>query len=284
MADVVTIMREFYNVLYKLRYPKITQVEPENIASIIFTGENRISLLSWLLAEKIPHIATILGKLEGPTLEDELAKYYSQLGICINKDILLGKCTLEAQLPTLTLLLEFIKNVHVDTIDISNSRTESIANLITEYLTENADTNNLDNVIPKTKSQVANKSEKLKKGSESYSQDKTSTAEELSSNDIKLNDNERKENFISQMDKFIDAYKSVSSWPTSNMKIKNTKENDLNTCIKNIHSDFTVLKQVLHMTNEIPKLAIKEPPERNTPLNSIVEDMVTSIDEDFSKM
>lgn len=69
MSTIDMIMSDFYNVLFKLRYPEITKAEPDNISSIIFSGDNRIHLLSWLLTEKVPDIATDLGKLEGSALQ-----------------------------------------------------------------------------------------------------------------------------------------------------------------------------------------------------------------------
>lgn len=72
MPTIDMLMSDFYNVLFKLRYPEITKAEPDNISSIIFSGDNRIHLLTWLLAEKVPDIAIDLGKLEGSALQGTL--------------------------------------------------------------------------------------------------------------------------------------------------------------------------------------------------------------------
>ncbi|KAK2584019.1 hypothetical protein KPH14_006475 [Odynerus spinipes] len=284
MAKIDTVMSEFYDVLYKLRYPEITKAESQSIGSIIFTGENRIHLLSWLLTEKIPHIAPVLAKLKGSALQGKLAKYYSHLGICINEDILLGNCTLNEQLPTLILLLEFIKNTFIDITDIPNNEEESVANLLKLHFTEN--TNNSGNVTSKLSySEAINYFEDLKRLDKPNKQSETSIIEELSSDNIGPNSVEQKGNFILQIDKFIDAYESVPCWLVSDAKIKNTTENSINTDVRNIYSDFMVLKQVLHMKDEISQLVIpQEPQKRHTPLNSVVEDIVICTDENICTM
>lgn len=114
MNDADDVMTNIYNTLVQLRYPHIANTESKDVEATVLRGENRVCLLSWLLTEKSSFITTQLRKLRDVALEDQLVEYYSKLGICNNKDLLLGKCTLKEQLPILRLLLDFIRKVHMD--------------------------------------------------------------------------------------------------------------------------------------------------------------------------
>ncbi|KAL2727436.1 uncharacterized protein V1477_016712 [Vespula maculifrons] len=285
MPTIDMLMSDFYNVLFKLRYPEITKAEPDNISSIIFSGDNRIHLLTWLLAEKVPDIAIDLGKLEGSALQDKLAMYYSQLGICINKDILLGNCTLEEQLSTLNLLLQFIKNVYIDSIDVPTNEEESIANLLKIHFTE--DTNNPSNTSVKQSYGEAVKYfediQKLDKSNESNNISITKTLSVDNENNAERKNIEQQKNFIVQMEKFMDTYDIISSWPISHTKNENTAENNMDSNIKSIHSNFMIFKQMLHMKDEIPKFKLPSASQKvnydNKSLNSLVENIMISTDE-----
>ncbi|XP_046817690.1 uncharacterized protein LOC124423690 [Vespa crabro] len=284
MSTIDMIMSDFYNVLFKLRYPEITKAEPDNISSIIFSGDNRIHLLSWLLTEKVPNIANDLEKLEGSALHDKLAMYYSQLGICINKDILLGNCTLEEQLPTLTLLLQFVKNVYINSIDVPTNEEESIANLLKIHFTE--DTNNPSNTsIKQSYSEAVKYFEDLQKLDDSNESNNISTIKNSSvdsENNVEQNNIKEQKNFIVQIEKFMDTYNMISSWPVSHTRNENTKENNMDSNIKSIHSNFMIFKQMLHMKDEISKLKLPSASQKinyNRSLNSLVEDIMISTDE-----
>lgn len=62
------IMSDIYNTLVQIRYPKITTATVKDVSKLL-KGENRISLLSWLLIQKSRLIATELEELEGSVLE-----------------------------------------------------------------------------------------------------------------------------------------------------------------------------------------------------------------------
>ena len=69
MCNVEELMTDIYNTLLQIRYPKVTTAVANNVEITILSGENRLSLLSWLLAEKSPLIASKLQKLKGAALE-----------------------------------------------------------------------------------------------------------------------------------------------------------------------------------------------------------------------
>lgn len=62
-------MASIYDVLLQLRYPLISNVESKDVGTTILSGENRVCLLSWLLAKKSSHIAVRLEKLKDTALE-----------------------------------------------------------------------------------------------------------------------------------------------------------------------------------------------------------------------
>ncbi|XP_014601638.1 PREDICTED: uncharacterized protein LOC106785559 [Polistes canadensis] len=281
-----TIMLEMYDVLFKLRYPEITKAKPDNIGSTILSGENRIHLLSWLLTEKLPTLSIELGKLQGPVLEDKLAKYYSQLGICVDKDILLGNCTLEKQFSTLARLLKFIKKIHADSNDVSTNKEEqTVANLLKMHFAE--DTDNLNNASLKMSySEAVKYFEELRILDEPNEFDKTSIGEELSEfneNGEEANNTEEQKNFILRMEKLTDTYNSISSCFVSAEKDENPAVNCMDEYFKTMQSDFEIFKQILHFKNEIPTLALPKTPEKinlnKQSFNSIIEDIMISTDD-----
>lgn len=131
MDKVEELMDDFYNTLIRIRYPKITGASSKNIQSTILSDENRISLLSWLLIHTEhtpPVVATKLQNLKGPALETLLLKYYSELGICNDKQLLLGNCTIEKQLSFLKLLLNFIKCTFLESVENGEKKMGDITN------------------------------------------------------------------------------------------------------------------------------------------------------------
>lgn len=69
MNDTEGIISDIYSSLVLMRYPKITTATVKHVESILLKGEDRISLLSWLLTQKSESVATELGRLEGSVLE-----------------------------------------------------------------------------------------------------------------------------------------------------------------------------------------------------------------------
>lgn len=69
MNNVNSVMASIYDTLLQLRYPHISNVELKDVGTTIFSGENRLCLLSWLLTEKSSFIAVQLEKLKDTILE-----------------------------------------------------------------------------------------------------------------------------------------------------------------------------------------------------------------------
>lgn len=283
------LMSDIYNTLVKIRYPKITTAVPKNVDSMILNGENRISLLSWLLIEKSPATAAKLQKLKGATLEAELLKCYSEIGICTDKNLLLGNCKFEEQLPTLRLLLDFMKCVFIEASDIEYKEEESIDDLLNVYINEDLSTLT-SNVEPKL-----NYAESLQYF-DNLQKELIEYQELLSTCDLKKEEQTRKcikedeENqgieedrnllFNTEKKKFIEAFSSIGSWPMFNTK--NTKANlySMDADIQKIYSNFSSLTQFLQAKEEISNANIpKEISKINTSLNEIVGDAVTATEE-----
>ncbi|KAI4501158.1 hypothetical protein M0802_003531 [Mischocyttarus mexicanus] len=243
------IMLELYDVLFTLRYPEITKTNPDNISSTI--------------------------------LSDKLANYYSQLGISVNKDILLGNCTLKEQLPTLTRLLKFMKKIHADSNEVSNSKEEqTVASLLKMHFAE--DTDNLSNVSPKMSYLEAVKYfEDLRIFNEPNEFNETSMGKELSEfseNDEEANNVEKQKNFILLMEKLTDTFNSN---PPSALvgKHEYPAVNSMDKDFKTMQSEFEIFNRMLHFKDEIPKLAL---PKMSTKIdlnkqsfNSIIQDIMT---------
>ena len=72
MCNAEELMTDIYYTLLQIRYPKITTVVANNVEITILSGENRLLLLSWLLTEKSPQIASKFQKLKGAALEGSI--------------------------------------------------------------------------------------------------------------------------------------------------------------------------------------------------------------------
>ncbi|XP_012266822.2 uncharacterized protein LOC105692298 [Athalia rosae] len=105
------ILEELYDALVTLRYPETAKIEKQDIARVLLTGQNRISLLIWLLSQASTKLSSHLEKFEGKALTEEVVKCYSQIGLCIDENTLLGVGPLKRQLPLLKKLLLFTQSL-----------------------------------------------------------------------------------------------------------------------------------------------------------------------------
>ncbi|XP_070161663.1 uncharacterized protein [Polyergus mexicanus] len=277
MTDTNNVMTNIYDTLIHLRYPHITNAESKDLEATILSGENRICLLSWLLTEKSPSINAYLERLKDVALEDQLFKYYSQIGICNNKDILLGKCSLKEQLPTLRLLLDFMKEVHMKPFVNVNETERTLHDIIKLYI----DVDQIPSLSVKPKVSYA-ESIKYFKESETgmLSNDcgdiKTNLDEDscVETDDRLIND---KQNtlFEKEKEKFIEAFQTISSWPVQTRNLDKNISDSICSDIKSICSDFNTLKKVLQAKDEIcNKKNLAALPKTTTPLNKVIEDIV----------
>ncbi|KAM0733181.1 hypothetical protein ACS0PU_012730 [Formica fusca] len=278
MNDTNDVMTNIYDTLIHLRYPHITNAESKDLEATILSGENRICLLSWLLTEKSPSINAHLERLKDVALEDQLFEYYSQIGICNNKDILLGKCSLKEQLPTLRLLLDFMKEVHMKPFVNINETERTLHDIIKLYID---DVDQIPSLSVKPKVSYAESIKYFKESeTEMLSNDcgdiKTNLDEDscVETDDRLIND---KQNtlFEKEKEKFIEAFQTISSWPVQTRNLDKNISDSICSDIKSVCSDFNTLKKVLQAKDEIcNKKNLAALPKTTTPLNKVIEDIV----------
>ncbi|CAL1684928.1 unnamed protein product [Lasius platythorax] len=279
MNDANDVMTSIYDTLIHLRYPHITNAESKDLEATILSGENRICLLSWLLTEKSPTINAHLERLKDVALEDQLFEIYSHIGICNNKDILLGKCSLKEQLPTLGLLLDFMKEVHVKPLINKNETERTLVDIIKLYIDDINQTPSLS-VKPKLSYAEGIKyfeESKTEMSSDDCGDIKTNLAKDsyVETDDRLIND-EQKALFEKEKEKFIEAFQTISSWPVQTRNLDKDISDSICSNIKSICSDFYTLKKVLQAKDEIcnMKNLAKGLPKTTTPLNKVIEDIV----------
>ncbi|GAB1868884.1 hypothetical protein CAJAP_09963 [Camponotus japonicus] len=283
MNDTNDVMISIYDTLIHLRYPHITNAESKDLEKTILSGENRICLLSWLLTEKSSSINVHLEKLKDVALEDQLFEYYSQIGICNNKNILLGKCSLKEQLPTLRLLLDFMREVHMKPLANINDIEKTFVD-ITKLCID--DINQIPSLSVKPKISYAESIKYFKENETDVSNNdcediKTILAEHshVETDDKPIND-EQNALFEKEKEKFIEAFQTISSWPVQTGNLNKDISDSICSDIKSICSDFYTLKKILRAKDEIcnmKNLAIL--PKTTTPLNKVIEDIVVHNEE-----
>ncbi|XP_018372548.1 PREDICTED: uncharacterized protein LOC108767287 isoform X1 [Trachymyrmex cornetzi] len=279
MNDVNDVMTSIYDTLLHLRYPHITNTESKDLEATILSGENRICLLSWLLTEKLPSIVAHLGKLKNSALEDQVFEYYSRIGICNNKDVLLGKCSLKEQLPTLKLLLDFMRKVYVKPITSTNETEGALADIFKLCTNDTDQASSLSAIKPKIIY-----AEAIKYFEKSEREILNNDREEIKINmpkdlcveiDDRLDNEEQTALFDKEKERFIETFHTVSSWPVKVRNLDKDISDSISSNIKSICSDFSSLKKVLQAREELSNVKLaKELPKTVAPLNAIIEDIV----------
>ncbi|XP_043799833.1 uncharacterized protein LOC122718667 [Apis laboriosa] len=308
MSNIEELMTDFYNILVQIRYPKITTASIKNLELTILSGENRLSLLSWLLAEKSPATAVKLQKLKGTALEEELLMSYSEIGICSNKKLLLGNCSLEKQIPTLRLLLDFIKCIFIESSEIKYDIKKSTDDILNVYTIEDSSTFTY-NIEPQLNYSESieyfdNLQKCLNEHQELSSIYKSENKEYLMEHDpcevicnwnitekemIFYETDENKENnkvdqdllFNEEKKKFIETFLSIESCK-SIFDAKTVTNNiySMDADINDIYTNFSSLIQFLQARKEILETNIpKEIKKSNTPLSEIIENTVRNTEE-----
>ncbi|XP_039303813.1 uncharacterized protein LOC105202059 isoform X2 [Solenopsis invicta] len=277
MNDSDDVMTSIYNTLLHLRYPHITNTESKDLEATILSGENRVCLLSWLLTEKSPSLGINLEKLKNAALEDQLFEYYSQIGICNNKN---GKCSFKEQLPVLRLLLDFMKKVYMEPLP-STSETEETLTDIIKLCIDDAEQASSSLAVIKPKISYAEANKYIE---ESEKEMLNNDCEEIRINlsedlhvetDNRLVNEEQDALFDKEKERFVEAFHTVSSWPVKVRSLDKNISDSICSNIKTICSDFSSLKKVLQAKEEISHVKLaKELPKTATPLNAIIEDIV----------
>ncbi|XP_014478359.1 PREDICTED: uncharacterized protein LOC106746340 [Dinoponera quadriceps] len=280
MSNVHDVMASIYDVLSQLRYPHISNVESKDVGATVLSGENRVCLLSWLLTEKSSLIADRLRKLKDAALEDQLFEYYTQIGICNNKDVLLGKCSMKEQLPTLRLLLDFTRKVHMEFPVNANEEEESIMDIVKMY-TDGVDQTPCRSIL-KSKLNYAEASKYFEESEKELSDSNCADTKSNMSNDTYMEVNDRLVSreeedalFNKEEEKFIEAFQTVSSWPFQSRNLDQTVVDSISSDIKKICSNFFTLKKILRAKDEISNMDLtKRLPKTITPLNATIEDII----------
>ncbi|XP_006624461.2 uncharacterized protein LOC102681261 [Apis dorsata] len=308
MSNIEELMTDFYNILVQIRYPKITTASIKNLELTILSGENRLSLLSWLLAEKSPATAVKLQKLKGTALEEELLMSYSEIGICSNKKLLLGNCSLEKQIPTLRLLLDFIKCIFIESSEIKYDTKKSTDDILNVYTIEDSSTLTY-NIEPQLNYSESieyfdNLQKCLNEHQELSSVYKSENKEYLIEHDpcevicnwnitekemIFYETDENKENnkvdqdllFNEEKKKFIETFLSIESCKSIfDAKTMTNNMYSMDADINDIYTNFSSLTQFLQARKEILETNIpKEIKKSNTPLSEIIENTVRNTEE-----
>ncbi|XP_029176641.1 uncharacterized protein LOC114944766 [Nylanderia fulva] len=279
MNNANNILTNIYDTLICLRYPYITTVESKDLEATILSGKNRICLLSWLLTEKSPSINENLKKLKDVALEDQLFEYYSDIGICNNKDILLGKCSLKEQLPTLGLLLDFMTEVHLKSPISINETEETFEDIFKLYI------NDVNQISSPSVKPTVSYTEAIKYFKQIETEVSSNDCEDIKTNlaedpcvetEYGLINDEQNTQFKKEIEKFIETFQTMSCWPVQTRNFDKDISDSICSDIKSICSDFNTLKKVLQAKDEIFNIKdlTKELPKTATPLTKVIEDIV----------
>ena len=283
MDDTEETMSDIYNTLVQIRYPKITTATVKDVESTILKGQNRISLLSWLLCEQSSLIAATLEKLKGPALEAKLLQHYSEIGICDNKDLLLGNCTLREQLPTLKLLLDFMKCMFIEPSNAERPSREAVEEIVKMCLKEDSDILMSDTESKLSYSESLRYFDDLEKCVLDCAEKDEHPAEheaQMIEDQKGINEDDPDLLFDTETKKFIEAFSDIGSWPMPNVRNANNSSHSMDDDIESICSNFSSLTKFLQAREEILNATIPKGLNRmTTPLTEIVEDTVIRSEE-----
>lgn len=278
------VMMDIYNALVLLQYPRITLINSKDIETQILGGDNRICLLSWLLQQNPKYSFPLLNKLKGEALEEELFKYYSQIGICRDKEQLLGKCSLRNQQSTLKLLLLFIKNINKDERQEDETNDVSVNDTLQNYFEKNV------NILPDdfslitklTQSETSKYIEETRRNVEEI-QKQNSVSKNISFQNTAEILHEEKLNFVPDikndvmkinLEEFAKCFKDLDTvskdTPTTRSEISN-----MNKIINGMNLNFSTIRQAINCKEKIAQLTVPTGVRTlNTPLTETVDESV----------
>lgn len=78
------VLAKLYDVLGRLGYPEITKIDVKDLAANVLSGQNRITLLSWLLSRSSATLSSHLEKLQGTSLKGLYILIDVQINHCIH--------------------------------------------------------------------------------------------------------------------------------------------------------------------------------------------------------
>ncbi|XP_051167005.1 uncharacterized protein LOC127285180 [Leptopilina boulardi] len=278
------VMMDIYNALVQLQYPKITLINSKDIETQILSGDNRICLLSWLLQQNSKISLPLLNKLKGEALEEELFKYYSQIGICRDKEQLLGKCSFRNQQSTLKLLLLFIKNINTNQKLEDKSNDTSVNDTLQSYFERDVNILPNDFSLNTKLTQVETKKyiEEIRKNVKDI-ETKNFDTKNKSFKNIPETLNEEKLKFLPDIksDKcqisLKNFTKSFKNLDTDSKEPQNSwsKTSNMNEMIDNININFSTIQQAINCKEKIAQLSVPKGLRKlDSPLTETVDESV----------
>ncbi|XP_015600368.1 uncharacterized protein LOC107270149 [Cephus cinctus] len=285
MEEVIT---DLYNILIHLEYPGVAETSLKDFEPVILYGSNRTKLLSWLISKNSEHLGVCLENLQDTALQDKLNEYYFEMGICNNKDELMGKSTNSAQLAFLKRLRIFMNNMVVTHLNISNP----IGKKTVEQILN--DLNKGTNIIPSSCNirknveavKAASYIEKVKKSLTEiedlqilYDPESQFVAEEEIPNNECNND--AKDSLFTAAKQFLTGFEMpVSSTPSTAGEYSERYKKCMDHEIQNLYENFSSLNPILHSRTMLSNfMNIDLLDKINTPLTQVMEDTVIHIEE-----
>ncbi|KAK0166035.1 hypothetical protein PV328_004492 [Microctonus aethiopoides] len=279
--DVIT---NLYEALVLVRYPGIALIDLSNFQNTVLAENNRKQLLHWLLVQSINVVDSTL---KIPTADETLlVEWYSQFGVCINKNALLCQCPLTEQLDTLVNLTEFIMNVlgadDNNSPDVSDLDQDILQNYIQNKIDISPSSHNLSirNLsYRETQQYIKSKNQDLKDEENNIHNGSNVDGVENSSvskntaviKDLKVNLPSNSAVF----EEFCEVFRSIDTRNKS--ECENSKENlkSVDNCIESIDAKFTTFNKTLRCKNELSNAVI--PTDLNiesSPLNQVIQEIV----------
>ncbi|KAK0175300.1 hypothetical protein PV327_009060 [Microctonus hyperodae] len=279
--DVIT---NLYEALVLVRYPGIAQIDLSNFQNTVLAENNRKQLLHWLLVQSINIVDSTLNI---PSADETLlVEWYSQFGVCIDKNALLCQCPLTEQLDTLVNLTEFIMNVlgtdDNNPPDVSDLDQDLLQNYIQNKINLFPSSHNLSirNLTHReTQQYIKSKNQGLKDQENNIHNGSNVDGVENSSvskNTAKIKDLKVNQPLNSAvLEEFCEVFRSVD---TRNKSECETSEKDLKSvdnCIESIDTKFTTFNKTLCCKTELSNAVI--PTDLNigsSPLNQVIQEIV----------
>ncbi|XP_044017255.1 uncharacterized protein LOC122858427 isoform X2 [Aphidius gifuensis] len=283
MTNVNQVLGDFYDALVRVRYPGVATIELSNLEATVLNKNQRNELLHWLLIQSLRSIDSTT--IEPQSDNNSLVQWYSQIGICNDKEALLGECTIENQLPTIVKLTEFIMNI-LGVNGQAKVIPQEAENIINYYL------KNEVNIIPSfvkltTKLTPSEARKYVKSVNERVKEQKIPDSpaninREVLENSVdgKINENAH-DTTATIISKFCETFEDINQWKKpNNKKSTDVKTGSFDDCIENINKNFSDLIKTLNNKHEVENQII--PTSLNTEdsqLDRAIKDVVVRMEE-----
>ncbi|XP_025074551.1 uncharacterized protein LOC105429164 [Pogonomyrmex barbatus] len=171
-----------------------------------------------------------------------------------------------------------MRKVYVEPFVNKNETEETFINIIKLCMDDTNQTSSFSVIKPKISYTEAAKyfEREREMSNNDYEKIETNPSEDLDiETDDRLINEEQNVLFDKEKEKFVEAFRTISSWPIRARDLDKDTSDSICSNIKSICLNFSSLKKVLQAKKEIldVKLA-KELPKTVAPLNTIIEDIV----------